>query len=269
VEGKDEPVYRPYRDTIEMNGERYDKFTDLELFTLPSTDEGSAALGWFLHHGYKGAIPDKRVGGLRVRCGNIQVGGRDLLADTYKESRFGAWTTGEVHILDSRIIPNGRRDYFEQGVHLDNLLNHLTPYTRQITARCRESSRFRNHLREFSRNEVLVSEKIAALIQGSIDKKRRDDLVLQIEEALSGMLQSLSSDAFDDSMKISLNEKISSLRRKLKRTQNSRSSGNKLDQFPKSKREVYEKIFGLIYECSDNPESARKLINKIIAKLES
>ena len=32
---------------------------------------------------------------------------------------------GEVHVIDPRILPNGRRDYFEPGPHTRNLENQL------------------------------------------------------------------------------------------------------------------------------------------------
>lgn len=265
VEGKEDPVYRPHRDSVEVNGEVYDRLTDLKIYTLPSVDEGIAAIGWFLNHGYKGTIPDKRIGGVRLRCGNIQVGGRDLVANVFKEQRFNSWAVGEVHILDGRIIPNGRRDYFEQGVHLDNLLNHITPHTREITASCRESSRSRNQLREFSRLETVATEKLTAAMQGLIDKKTRASFIAQSEKAISAMAKCVSVEAFDDSININLNKRIGALQDDLNRARDSHPAVGPLQQMSKAKREAYKKIFGLIYSCSDNQESARKLIQRIVA----
>ena len=62
----------------------------------------------------------------------------------FEEDRFNRWCVGEVHVLDSRIIPNGRRDYFERDPHLRNLENHLFQIFRHITARCRSASSNRN-----------------------------------------------------------------------------------------------------------------------------
>ena len=76
--------------------------------------------------------------------GNIQVGDERVLDHLFEEDRFNRWCVGEVHVLDSRIIPNGRRDYFERDPHLRNLENHLAPVFRNITARCREASSNRN-----------------------------------------------------------------------------------------------------------------------------
>lgn len=74
------------------------------------------------------AIPaSTNVRGLRLRVGNIQVGGDKLLEDLFPEPRFNSWSVGEIHILDQRVTPNGRRDHCEQNVHYLNILNHLGP----------------------------------------------------------------------------------------------------------------------------------------------
>src|SRR6185437_253622 len=97
--------------------------------------------GWVLHHGYTGALPSgAKIKGLRLRCGDIQVGDHAIVEELFPETRFNAWSVGEIHILDRRMMPNGRRDHFEQDVHLHNLMNHLTPVAREIARRCRASS---------------------------------------------------------------------------------------------------------------------------------
>jgi hypothetical protein len=127
-----------------------------------------------LHHGYKDAIPPKAMmRGLRVRSGNIQIGGHDLLQELFPESRFNGWCVGEIHILDARIVPNGRRDHVEQNVHFENVLNQLSPVARDIAHRCRSSSLVRNWVREFERSEQSAKQKLAIIKQGSIGVGRQ------------------------------------------------------------------------------------------------
>jgi hypothetical protein len=45
-----------------------------------------------------------------VRCGNIQVGDDRMFEELFPEARFNGWSVGELHVIDPRIIPNGRRD---------------------------------------------------------------------------------------------------------------------------------------------------------------
>jgi len=55
----------------------------------------------------------------------MQIGTDRIFEHLFEEPRFNGWCVGEVHILDSRIVPNGRRDYFEPSPHLRNLENQL------------------------------------------------------------------------------------------------------------------------------------------------
>ena len=132
--------------TIALAGNKEDHLSEFEEVRVPSIDgRGDAAVGWIAHSSYLGAIPKgNRIRGIRVRMGNIQVGDERVLDHLFEEDRFNRWCVGEVHVLDSRIIPNGRRDYFERDPHLRNLENHLFPIFRHMTARCRSASSNRN-----------------------------------------------------------------------------------------------------------------------------
>lgn len=74
-----EPVTRPHRDAIPL-GASASEIDHLQWVEIPGTDGGLAAIGWFAHHDYKGAIPASAlVKGVRVRVGNIQIGGHTIL----------------------------------------------------------------------------------------------------------------------------------------------------------------------------------------------
>ena len=146
LDGEERPVQRQYSSTIGFNGNREDHFHEFEKVHVPSIEGNEdAAVGWIAHSSYLGAIPKaNRIRGIRARIGNIQVGDEQVFDHLFDEERFNRWCVGEVHILDSRIIPNGRRDYFERDPHLRNLENHLAPIFREIAARCRAASSSRN-----------------------------------------------------------------------------------------------------------------------------
>jgi hypothetical protein len=133
----DGPITRPHRDTVDL-GSAITEISDLKLLEIPGMDGGLAAIAWFAHHDYRGALPSAAlVKGARVRVGNIQVGDHTILERIFPENRFNSWTIGEVHIFDSRIVPNGRRDEFEPNTHYANLVNQLSPMGREIARRCR------------------------------------------------------------------------------------------------------------------------------------
>ena len=113
-------------------------YDDLDFVDIDGLDDGVAAIGWVLHHEYDGTIPKEAfVNGLRLRTGNMQIGDNAVLREVFPEPRFNGWTSAEIHVLDPRVVPNGRRDQFEQNVHFRNITNHLSPIARDIARRCR------------------------------------------------------------------------------------------------------------------------------------
>jgi hypothetical protein len=140
-------TFRPHTNEFPLwNNNLSDRFTDLETFEIPGMVDGTAAVGWILHHGYYGALSDRlNIRGLRARTGNIQVGSEAIFEHLFPERRFNAWTVGEIHILSDRyLIPNGRRDDFEFNNHYSSFQNHLVPITKKLRRVCREKSTMRH-----------------------------------------------------------------------------------------------------------------------------
>jgi molecular chaperone HtpG len=142
-------AFRPYSNTCEVRLRVASKFTELETFQIPAVSDGLDAVGWILHGEYLGAIPDRAgIKGLRLRVGNIQVGDSRLFDAVFPEPRFNSWAVGECHVLSSRLVPNGRRDDFEQNTHYANLINNLLPKAKSIAKACRENSAKRARQKE-------------------------------------------------------------------------------------------------------------------------
>ena len=142
LDGFDDPLTRPFSNTIRFSDNRIDSLTELQPVRIPALDGNTyAAIGWIAHSSYLGAIP-KSIGlrGLRARVGNIQIGDESVFRHLFAEGRFNSWCIGELHIADSRIIPNGQRDYFEPGPHVRNLENQLAALLKRLVSRCRKAS---------------------------------------------------------------------------------------------------------------------------------
>lgn len=150
LNGEDSPVNRPHENGLRYSGDRVNRFSEFEKIEIPAVDDGCAAIGWIAHSSYRGAL-QKALGvrGLRVRAGNFQVGSETVFDHLFSEARFNRWCVAEIHILEPRIVPNGRRDYFEPSPHLRNLENHLSAVCRSVERRCRLASQKRNQKRNF------------------------------------------------------------------------------------------------------------------------
>lgn len=264
----DEKVFRPHRGAIEVAIGVFDHFTDVELLNIEGIDGETACLGWVLHHGYTGALPAGcNVRGLRVRCGNIQVGDDRMFEELFPEARFNGWSVGELHVIDPRIVPNGRRDHFEQNVHFHNLLTHLTPVAREITRRCRTSSVQRKWSRDFELKEISIREKAAIIKQGAIGRNDRYRLTEEIRGGLAFLDAIISKGILPADISAGLKKRRERLEREVSKILQAPVRVSALADIPSSKRKAYEQVIGLIYECSASQANAKLLVDKILARI--
>jgi len=167
----DEVLTRPFHDEMTLPGTSHKlRIGDIEFVEFPDVDGKTGAIGWIGHHEYIRSLPvGLGVRGLRARVGDLQVGDPNLFEDSFKEPRFNGWSIGEIHITDSRVVPNVRRDNFETNHHYYNLLVQIGPLAGKITHRCRSAS--------VSRNAGQVAENVIAEVQERLKQKRAFDRV--------------------------------------------------------------------------------------------
>lgn len=266
ITGTGNPTFRPHRNSFPVSGGT-DTFREVQKIEIPGASGGTAAVGWILHHGYKGAVPGANLKGLRLRSGNIQVGGHGILEDLFTETRFNSWCIGEIHVIDQRIVPNGRRDHYEQNVHFHNLMNHLSPLAREISNRCRASSMKRNWLRQFEFQRSGVAEKISMIKQGSVTPIQRKRLEMDIAQAVQAMGKIADKGALCLEAKTSLKPALKRLERKVAMLKGRQYIAKSLAALPANKRLVYKHVFTLVYECSPNRSVAKSLVDRMLSKL--
>lgn len=112
-------LFKPYRMGLyEGSAEKkkkYDEIYDIEFKKFLASDGTPVAWLWYGIAKYEKYIPminDMRC--IRLRKENIQIGDEDTLGypKYFKESRGNGYFIGELFVLDNRLIPNARRDYF-------------------------------------------------------------------------------------------------------------------------------------------------------------
>ncbi len=205
----DPPIRRPFGQAIPLTNDYSAVFERLETRVVPQVDQDRpAAVLWLAHTPYMGSI-SRRLGirGLRARTGNIQIGSDDIFEHLFHETRFNGWCVGEVHMVDSRIVPNGRRDYFETGPHLRNLENHIGAIAHEISSQCRRASSQRNKLRavraainqvkrarDLSASGYLRAEDAAELL---VRQRKRLPQIRQTLQQVQGATSHLELDELD------------------------------------------------------------------------
>lgn len=270
VNGAEEPLYKPHRDSFSFEDKASINFDDLTIVEVPGIDGSVAAVGWVLHHEYEGAVPNgTSVKGLRLRAGNVQVGDHTLLEELFPEPRFNVWSVGEVHVIDRRIVPNGRRDHFEQNAHFHNLLNHFTPVARDIARRCRTSSVRRKWEREFELHRETATQKLAVVAQGGLSDEDRHAMIESVDPALRQLDKIAGMDLLADERRASRTAAIAALRSELASLSEDAGVAAPLARMLPEKRAMYEHLFSLIYDCSSNRVAAKALVDRILDKLQS
>jgi molecular chaperone HtpG len=263
-----EPVCRPHAEALEIGVGVRDAFTGVDLLTIEGIGGETACVGWVLHHGYTGALPAAcSVRGLRVRCGNIQVGDDRMLEELFPESRFNAWSVGELHVVDPCVIPNGRRDHFEQSVHFHNLLTHLAPVAREITRKCRTSSIQRKWSRDFELRELTIRERAAIIKQGALSRQDRYRITEEIKAGIVFLDGIITKGILPTTVVTELTKRKEKLERDVSKILNAPVRATALSDFPSSRRRAYEQLIGLIYECSASQTNAKLLVDKILSRL--
>ena len=263
LEGDPDPVERPYGESIRLSANKEAEFTEFQVVRIPNVDgNGEAVLGWIAHSSYLGAIPkEQRVRGIRARVGNIQIGGEAAFDDLFTEERFNRWCVGELHILDSRIIPNARRDYFEPDSHLRNLENQLTPVLRDISTRCRRESTARNRASKALSALCNIEDLYALATSGYLTSEDSAGLVQEALREVDEVRKSIGQGNLDNSTL----ERLDNAEDRL----NNFPVETELERFgdmPPSEVVVYQRVFGALATLAPSPGSASELIEMVFAE---
>lgn len=119
-----EQLYKPYKTFLyekANNGnerKKYDEITTVSFFDIK---DGNTILawGWYGISRFEKQIPriSNYYRGIRLRTGNIQIGNEQIFIDRklLREERENAYFIGEIFCTHPDLIPNSRRDYFNEN----------------------------------------------------------------------------------------------------------------------------------------------------------
>lgn len=252
-------ISKPHSDKVLFRDCKASRFMEIENVRVPSQyGEGLAAVGWIAHTDYLGALPRSLgVRCLRARIGNIQIGDEYVFDHLFVEPRFNRWCIGEIHILDSDIVPNGGRDYFELNAHLRNLENHLHQVCQNIERQCRSVSRRRNQLKKVNSLSEDVETVVFLASSGYLSNAAVERLVSQQKKKIITASQTSSikeSVAYQDQLDL-LQSKLDCIQV---------NPYNKLAGMSSDEQEVYRSVFLAVAEVSPSLSKARETIESIM-----
>jgi molecular chaperone HtpG len=262
------PVYRPHRNTISLGKSGETQFQELTTLFTPGRDGDVSAVTWILHSDYRGSLPvNSLVDGWRYRAGDIQIGNNDLLQSLFPEPRFNGWCVAETHVLDQRILPNGRRDHFEQNAFYFDLLNHLAPHARDIAQRCRASSISRNAARTLDLQLAECEQQVRVISKGTMTTEVASKVLERLTKTLDHLERISNRCAGRPERQAHYRQRIGRLRSRVLRLKANGPIKPILEQFRRSHRPVLAEVFATIYQTHTDLTAAQKLIDKIVACL--
>lgn len=186
------PVVHRVADQFQLNKSSVDTVSGVEFVEILDGDGAVSAFGWIAHHAYAGSLPKKAgLGGIRLRVGNIQIGDESILAQLFQEARFCGWAIGDFHIISPKIVPNGRRDDFEQTAAFSHFQSEMTMHARKITSLIRERSAQRNQLRSVQQHcgaveqwlKAVGTRKVPRIVLGALQEIVRERLAGAAKES--------------------------------------------------------------------------------------
>ena len=166
-----------------------DEILSLKTFRV-EIDGELYALGWYGACSWFGSLCEGELSGIRVRKGNILIGDHRTLNAIFKEGRFNGWTQGELFVVTDRLIPNARRDDFEQSEACRRFMETLRDgIGAEITRTIREASSSRNDpsakvIAEVQRKVSKATDALEKGFNSSVDKERMLKLLEEAEDAL-------------------------------------------------------------------------------------
>ncbi|RWA84934.1 ATP-binding protein [Mesorhizobium sp.] len=108
-------VSKPYTARYEVqDAEGLVELTTIEPFFSPT----KRWWGWVGRKDVPGSYNDAEVRGIRVRAKNIQIDGTDVVREIFQRraksnARYQDWSIGEIFVDLKAVVPNARRDGFE------------------------------------------------------------------------------------------------------------------------------------------------------------
>lgn len=260
LDGEITPITKLYKNGVCASGGRLDKFVEFEEIKVPALgNRGHAAVGWLAHSSYLGALR-KTLGVrcLRARAGNIQIGDEGAFDHLFYENRFNRWCVGEIHILDSRIVPNGRRDYFEPSTHLRNLENHLSAICRNLERRCRMASKQRNQQKHLESFLESLESTYDFVTLGYLTANAARQFIEGKLSVIPSFREQYSGSDYTEEIKM-----LNNLEKKLTNFKFPRKPCS-LVGVDLPEVSTYRKIFKIIAETSPSPKQAVKAIEAIL-----
>jgi molecular chaperone HtpG len=183
----DEDIYKNYGtylyENVSGQPKKYDEIFDIQIKKFERENGELLAWMWYGVSRFEKAIPESinEMRGIRLRQSNIQLGDDRTLSKFFKESRGNSYFVGEVHAVHKGLIPNARRDYFNENTIRIELEILLEEYFGSLHKLYHDANKAKNAFKR----DILLKQKEAEYHQkkqnGFVNDKERAKIEQDIE----------------------------------------------------------------------------------------
>lgn len=161
--------------------------------------------GWYAETNCPGTIGDDTVAGFRLRKSNIGIGMADRMTEIFAEAsesyaRLNKYFMGEIHIQDPNVIPNARRDDFEDSPDWSTIRKWLVEFARERSREAHRLSQARNldieRLVGAAEKEINAAE--AKRKKGLASKDEKDSVLKKVDGQIYKLEAARKSDRNDN-----------------------------------------------------------------------
>lgn len=132
-------VTKPYRDSLKTT------VNEQGIAVAWKPESGTKWWGWVGYKEGTGGYTEDKVLGIRVRVKNIQIDGNELFRTIFRDQaksdiRFQDWFVGEIFIKPGYLVPNARRDSFEDDANWKLVKSELGLLSKKLITEGRRAS---------------------------------------------------------------------------------------------------------------------------------
>lgn len=206
TQSEEREVFKPYKGYYYRKGVKKDSVNketrdagkievkDIEFFPTNASSSSPFWL-WYAKTELLGMIDDPAAG-LRLRKRNIGIGGPERVDEffgdvAHSDTRFNQWFIGEIHILDNAVIPNARRDGFEELEPWLTERKNLIKFARARIQDVRRASEIRNRPTQKVVHAAtqVIRKAYKEIARGFGSKAHRDELITKVHKAQENLVE--------------------------------------------------------------------------------
>lgn len=289
------PIYKPYTRTLNTGVQERTREKDFvrRIETVCGNDENGQLLyvGWLAITDFSGQISDEKLQGIRLRKQNILVGDNSTFSRFFPSVqsegvRANKMFAGEIHILDTEVLPNSQRDDFEPNAALQTLSEKLSIWAGEINKKYRRgTSEATSALKDLSKLEEEQTKLEREIDSGAISSDiKREKLVAELnkiskkrEKAATIVKKALERGTIDpernETAQRTLNKANTASKKAVALTNKviNADYSTKKDlptSYSRDERNLYQRIIKVIDAYFESePETAKRLREEIINEL--